>query len=546
MVDTVRTRVALQALLADNNSGNISAQDLRDMLASLDLTAESDTKINAKANKSIPSAENNVALLDASGNLSDSGKVIETDQVINSVVSRGSNAEIYTSGIYAQSSSPGLGSLILNASENETGAGANVSINAGNANEFIDNQGGNVLISAGTQTFEGVVWSNQASININAGTAFDNGAMPVTGGGDIVLNPGEGTDANGNVVISRGNLSLSNGGISITNGSFSVYDGSGTTINAVGGDVLIAGTLSSSNVNIKSGVSGSILLNNSVTNADTSGLFVPVKVVPTVNQTSGTGGLQALLIQPTVTAIGSSTSSAALWIQPTGSGATNLRSMVIKTAKTANVVEVQNSSGTTWFSISNSNSDATPVTNLKGTGSNNYITLYDNGALRFNTDFSFNYGGSNYQLLKLSNTEILVQNQTASTGVTKLTVKAGAGQSTTNLQECQDNSGNVVFQVQSTGLIRNTSGHRVSGGGIGAGNYADFTHDNVNAKIVISGGGTTGGGLSIEPSTNTDTGTATNLKAVTIARTYNQASGTPGGTDLKIVRTETAVLGTHR
>ena len=73
MVDTVRTRVALQALLADNNSGNISAQDLRDMLASLDLTAESDTKINAKANKSIPSAENNVALLDASGNLSDSG-----------------------------------------------------------------------------------------------------------------------------------------------------------------------------------------------------------------------------------------------------------------------------------------------------------------------------------------------------------------------------------------------------------------------------------------------------------------------------------------
>ena len=141
---------------------------------------------------------------------------------------------------------------------------------------------------------------------------------------------------------------------------------------------------------------------------------------------------------------------------------------------------------------------------------------------------------------------LTLQDATASTGVTKMIVKAGAGQSTTNLEEWQNNSGTVLTQIQSTGLIRNTTGHRVSGGGIGAGNYADFTHDNVNAKIVVNGAGTTGGGLSIEPSTNTDTGTATNLKAVTIARTYNQASGTPGGTDLKIVRTETAVLGTHR
>lgn len=35
MVDTVRTRTALQALLADNSAGDISAQDLRDMLASV-------------------------------------------------------------------------------------------------------------------------------------------------------------------------------------------------------------------------------------------------------------------------------------------------------------------------------------------------------------------------------------------------------------------------------------------------------------------------------------------------------------------------------
>lgn len=102
------------------------------------------------------------------------------------------------------------------------------------------------------------------------------------------------------------------------------------------------------------------------------------------------------------------------------------------------------------------------------------------------------------------------------------------------------------INIANSGLIRNVNGHRVSGGGISAGNYADFTHDNVNAKITITGAGTTGGGLSILPSTNIDTGTVTNLAATTISRTYNQASGTPGGTDLKIVRTETAVLGTHR
>lgn len=38
MVDTVRSRTALLALLADNSSGDISPQDIRDMLVSLDTT----------------------------------------------------------------------------------------------------------------------------------------------------------------------------------------------------------------------------------------------------------------------------------------------------------------------------------------------------------------------------------------------------------------------------------------------------------------------------------------------------------------------------
>lgn len=35
MADTIRTRAAILALLADNNSGNISAQDLRDAIVSI-------------------------------------------------------------------------------------------------------------------------------------------------------------------------------------------------------------------------------------------------------------------------------------------------------------------------------------------------------------------------------------------------------------------------------------------------------------------------------------------------------------------------------
>jgi hypothetical protein len=40
MTDTIRTRAELENLLADNNSGDIDAQDARDLLKSIPLTAE--------------------------------------------------------------------------------------------------------------------------------------------------------------------------------------------------------------------------------------------------------------------------------------------------------------------------------------------------------------------------------------------------------------------------------------------------------------------------------------------------------------------------
>src|SRR3990167_284713 len=52
MADTIRQLAALQALLADNTSGAISPQDLRDFLVSALPTGRSATKVAASASAS--------------------------------------------------------------------------------------------------------------------------------------------------------------------------------------------------------------------------------------------------------------------------------------------------------------------------------------------------------------------------------------------------------------------------------------------------------------------------------------------------------------
>jgi hypothetical protein len=64
---------------------------------------------------------------------------------------------------------------------------------------------------------------------------------------------------------------------------------------------------------------------------------------------------------------------------------------------------------------------------------------------------------SGVEKASVKSTGLLVFDPTATTGVTGLTIKAGAGQSTTNLTEWQLNGGGVVAAVSPTGLAKATS-----------------------------------------------------------------------------------------
>ena len=71
-----------------------------------------------------------------------------------------------------------------------------------------------------------------------------------------------------------------------------------------------------------------------------------------------------------------------------------------------------------------------------------------------------------------------VYNATASTGVTTLTVKAGAGQSSTNLQEWQNNAGSVIAWLDSTGSLNTLTAAFFAGGGYRVANNATVTFSN--------------------------------------------------------------------
>lgn len=58
------------------------------------------------------------------------------------------------------------------------------------------------------------------------------------------------------------------------------------------------------------------------------------------------------------------------------------------------------------------------------------------------------------------NTSLVVSDLTPATGATRLTVKAGAGQGTANLQEWQDNAGAVLSRVDSSGFFQFPSGQK--------------------------------------------------------------------------------------
>jgi hypothetical protein len=83
-----------------------------------------------------------------------------------------------------------------------------------------------------------------------------------------------------------------------------------------------------------------------------------------------------------------------------------------------------------------------------GSSSTTYLRGYGSGAVFLVRN------ASDSDIYQVNNDgTMIVFNSTASTGVSKFVVKAGAGQSTTNLQEWQNNSGTALVSITATGEI---------------------------------------------------------------------------------------------
>jgi len=103
---------------------------------------------------------------------------------------------------------------------------------------------------------------------------------------------------------------------------------------------------------------------------------------------------------------------------------------------------------------------------------NGALTLFDNGNYVVGLG-SVGDGGFRVDINRSgTNGTFRVYDQTAVTGVTKQVVRAGAGQSTTNLQEWQNNGGGVVAAITPagvlTGVVRSFGGTFASSDGVTA------------------------------------------------------------------------------
>ncbi|MBI3665017.1 MAG: hypothetical protein HY236_02135 [Acidobacteria bacterium] len=91
------------------------------------------------------------------------------------------------------------------------------------------------------------------------------------------------------------------------------------------------------------------------------------------------------------------------------------------------------------------------------------------------------------------NISLLVNDPTPTTGATRIRVKAGAGQGTTNLQEWQDGSGNVLSSVDPSGFLKPPAGQKHGTGTqfqmfTGATATDDCAKFDTNGNVVSAGG----------------------------------------------------------
>ncbi len=169
------------------------------------------------------------------------------------------------------------------------------------------------------------------------------------------------------------------------------------------------------------------------------------------------------------------------------------------------------------------------------------MTTFAN-AYNFNRyDDSGNYKDTPLQIVRSGNVEINasldITDPTAGTGTTKVTIKAGAGQGSTNLQEWQNSSGTVLSSVDANGFFqlpaaqKHGSGAQVQlfGGGIPAMN--DCAMFDASGNVVSAGGSCGSVHVPVFQDAETPAGTIDGSNAVfTLAAAPN-----PGGS-LELVK----------
>jgi len=216
-------------------------------------------------------------------------------------------------------------------------------------------------------------------------------------------------------------------------------------------------------------------------------------------------------------------------------------------------------------------------TNTAGNNGNVKLRLYDNGTGTATYGLGMSAGKLEYyapsgaghhfysnavEMLSVASTGISTFfNATASTGATTLVVKAGAGQSTTNLLDIQTSAGVTTTRITPTAIrfydpATTTKWLEIASPNSGA--YYTIATTQSDLSLVATNSNsirfTTSGtqravldpnGLwTLTPAA--DVLSSSSATALSLARTYTQTS-TAGSVDLKITRTETTLgSGTHR
>lgn len=176
-----------------------------------------------------------------------------------------------------------------------------------------------------------------------------------------------------------------------------------------------------------SSVATALILCNGAYSASTAISQTAVAISPTINQSGSALGYTALKIAATETAVLGT--NRLIDCYAGAAGTTNV--FYVDNAGTLQANDIRTASGYQFKSAGDA-----------------YLTAATSKAVYIRANNS-----KTVAIFNVGNPTLLLQDTTASTGVTTLAVKSGAGQSTTNLQEWQNNSGTVLSYFGSGGTL---------------------------------------------------------------------------------------------